>query len=380
MIIAKPEFKVITKPDPESEIGLYRYIEQIGRTCYKSENMITNESATKFITRLNSSHHWAMLEHYIFRIVLPTALVRNIMKMRSVNDPDLQKAFDYIDVIYDIPCYDDSSLLIASPTAINTLRDAAFHAAYEYRGNSKYMDFQMGLWSASVMIKLIHGRYPLLVNDTPSLDSADEILVNNSIAITLNTNSFRVLSDHEVSSLIKYCLDAENYDFAKTIAKLATWFSVRFVVNRGISHELVRHRPASYAQESTRYCNYSKDKFSNQIVCICPLYYTNGQGIDSNDPLFLKWKEGCEHDEKIYFELLNMGATPQQARGNLPTDLKTEIVCTTIFNEWLHIFDMRCDKRTAHPQIVEVMQPLADWMKQYYRNSTDGCIISDLIK
>lgn len=379
MIIAKPEFKVLTKPDPESEIDLYRYIEQIGRTCYKSENMATDDSASKFISRLNSSHHWAMLEHYIFRIVVPTTLVRNIMKMRDVNDPDIQKAFDYIDVIYDIPRYDDSSLLIASATALNTLRDAAFHAVFKYTGHSKYMDFQMGAWSVAILIKLMHGRYPLLINDTPPLDAAGELLVSNSIATTLNTNSFRVLSDSEVYSFIKFYLFSGDYEFAKTIAKLATWFSVRFIVNRGVSHELVRHRPASYAQESTRYCNYSKDKFGNEITCICPFYYANGKGIDSDDPLFLKWKEGCEHDEKIYFELLDMGATPQQARGNLPTDLKTEIVCTASLNEWIHIFDMRCDKATAHPQIVEVMEPLSEWMKRYYEKTT-SIVISNLIK
>lgn len=378
MIIVKPKFDVISKPDIENELDVYRYIERIGRTCYKSEGSISNESAPKFISMLNSRHHWAMLEHYIFRIIVPTEIVDNILNLRSFDDPDIQKAFDYIDFIHDIPRFYKCSMIIASATAINTLRDAVFHAKNKYNMHEKYIEFQMGMWKLSAVIKLMHGRYPLLINDIPPVDTIYEELIDNFINSALNNNCFRILNDEEILNIITNCISSNDFDLARDITLLATWFSVRFTVNRGVSHELVRHRPASYAQESTRYCNYANDKFANQITCICPLYYTDGNEINSTDPMYIKWKEGCEHDEKIYFELLKMGATPQQARGNLPTDLKTEIICTANLKEWLHIFNMRCDQ-AAHPQIREVMNPLADWAKKYYPNKISDPYISDII-
>ena len=94
--------------------------------------------------------------------------------------------------------------------------------------------------------------------------------------------------------------------------------TVKFICDRGVSHEIVRHRMASYCQESTRYCNYAKDDFGNEITVIEP-YYLDAQG------LYL-WRRACEAAEASYFELLNWGCTPQEARAVLPNSLKTEVV------------------------------------------------------
>ena len=99
--------------------------------------------------------------------------------------------------------------------------------------------------------------------------------------------------------------------------------SVRIICDRGVSHELVRHRLASYSQESTRYCNYSKGKFGNEITVIEPCFW------EENSPEYQMWKKACEFSETMYMDLLNEGATPQQARSVLPNSLKTEIVVTS---------------------------------------------------
>lgn len=129
--------------------------------------------------------------------------------------------------------------------------------------------------------------------------------------------------------------------------------SVNFVVDRGVSHELVRHRIASFSQESTRYVNYSKAKFGSEISVIDIL----GGFPDISDEIFQEWRLGCLDDEKRHMRMLELGATPQLARSKLPNSTKTEVVVTANPREWRHIFTLRCSKQ-AHPQMREVMIPL----------------------
>lgn len=130
-------------------------------------------------------------------------------------------------------------------------------------------------------------------------------------------------------------------------------FTVKWIVDRGISHELVRHRLAAYCQESTRYCNYGKDRFENEITVIEPFYLNKGTNG------YQTWYEACIAAEKAYFDLLEFGCTPQEARAVLPTCLKTEVVMTADIREWRHFFRLRCSK-AAHPQMREVALQLLD--------------------
>lgn len=130
-------------------------------------------------------------------------------------------------------------------------------------------------------------------------------------------------------------------------------FSVLFVCDRGVSHELVRHRVASFAQESTRYCNYGK---AGDVVFIEPCFW----GEDANS--YSAWCVACSYAEIIYLQLIGSGRSPQEARSVLPNSLKTEIVVTANLREWRHIFKLRTAK-TAHPQMRELMCPLLDQMK-----------------
>lgn len=129
--------------------------------------------------------------------------------------------------------------------------------------------------------------------------------------------------------------------------------TIKFRCDRGVSHELVRHRLASFGQESTRYCNYASDRFDNGVTFIKP-YFFDG---DSREAI---WTAAMETAEKCYLELIKHGATPQEARSVLPNSVKTEVVMTANYREWRHFFNLRAARATgpAHPQMEEITQPL----------------------
>lgn len=126
--------------------------------------------------------------------------------------------------------------------------------------------------------------------------------------------------------------------------------TVRFICDRGVTHELVRHRLSAYSQESTRYCNYGKGKFGNEITVIEPFFFIG------NDHAYLLWSDACLSTEKQYMALLDGGAKAQEARSVLPNSLKTEIVMTANPREWRHVFKLRTSN-AAHPQIRQIMCP-----------------------
>ncbi len=148
--------------------------------------------------------------------------------------------------------------------------------------------------------------------------------------------------------------------------------TVRFICDRGVSHEIVRHRLASYCQESTRYCNYSKDDFCGEITVIEPLY------LAPNTFAYDEWKDACRRAERAYFNLLEWGCTPQEARAVLPNSLKTEVVMTANLREWRHFFRLRTAK-AAHPQMREIATPLCKalqkncplFLMMFWRNSCE---------
>lgn len=134
-------------------------------------------------------------------------------------------------------------------------------------------------------------------------------------------------------------------------------FSVRFIVDRGVSHEIVRHRLASYSQDSTRYCNYSNDGFNHEITVIDPVYFPQ-KSLRRR-----AWENSCMTSEEYYFGILECGASPQEARSVLTNSLKTEIVMTTNLREWRHFFRLRTSP-AAHPQMREVTVPLLAELKR----------------
>jgi thymidylate synthase (FAD) len=127
--------------------------------------------------------------------------------------------------------------------------------------------------------------------------------------------------------------------------------TVRIICDRGVSHELVRHRLASFSQESTRYANYLQARFGSELTFIKPCFW------DVGSLEYVLWFKAMERAEGAYLDLTDMGVSAQEARSVLPNSLKTEIVITCNIREWRHIFELRCAK-AAHPQMREIMLPL----------------------
>lgn len=146
-------------------------------------------------------------------------------------------------------------------------------------------------------------------------------------------------------------------------------FTVKFINDRGVSHEEVRHRLASFSQESTRYCNYSNDRFDNECtfidlwrgMCLDPK--VSKLSVNVFHEIYEVWLDATEHAEKAYNKMIELGATPQIARAVLPNSLKTSIVITANLREWHLILTQRTSIK-AHPQMREVMVPLLKELQQ----------------
>lgn len=133
----------------------------------------------------------------------------------------------------------------------------------------------------------------------------------------------------------------------------------RVICDRGVSHEIVRHRIASYSQESTRYCNYHSEKFSNELTVIDPLFW------DKDSEQYAIWLDTVKKCEENYIALIELGAKPQEARSILPNSLKTEIFMTMNLREWRHFLRLR-NSEFAHPQMVEVARLIRDELVTRY--------------
>lgn len=299
MKLVKPSFEILEQKPREiiipadMEIGprmareelinsVYRQIEIAGRTCYKSEDKITPDSAKKFVERMVKSGHGAMLEHGTVYLFLT-------MSSR-------QQYFKYCSNPYSVA---------------NSTGEA-----------------EKGTWNGFV------------------------------------TTNYRVLVENGWLEDLEYiCNPGKEHEKRIT---------VRFVCDRGVSHEFVRHRVFSFAQESTRYCNYSKDKFGKECTFIIPSWldlskgsytydYPSGFTKDGN-----KWNSEIEFNsfllslarsEATYLELISRGWVAQQARAVLPNSLKTELIMTGTLTQWEGFFKLR-DAESAHPQARELAEPL----------------------
>lgn len=270
MKLIKPEVEIIHQ-EP-GLLGVYKNIEIAGRTCYKSEDKITEVSAKKFVDDvIVSSGHTAMLEHGTIYLSYSCVYEGEPLDFRRYVD----------EVNYFINKYK------SNPYSVVTYGADGYH-----------------------------------------------------VCITTN---YRVLLENGWLDDLQYQCEPEK-EHEKRI-------TVKFICDRGVSHEFVRHRVFSFAQESTRYCNYCKDKFNNEVTFIQPCWSIaktyNYHGVDNFDG---DWFEHSLRDaEKYYFKLIELGWKPQQARAVLPNALKTELVMTGTVLQWKEFFKLRCDKNKAHP-------------------------------
>lgn len=200
-------------------------------------------------------------------------------------------------------------------------------------------------------MKIVNASYEIL----SEIDGLRMLKNIETIARTCYKSETTITSDSAVN-LIKRLIDSGHEAMLEH-----EHITVKFIVDRGVSHELVRHRLASFAQESTRYCNYSKDKFDNEVTFIKPLFFTEGSFA------YATWFDACQKSEHAYLELLENGAKPEEARTVLNNSLKTEVCMTANLREWRHFFKLRAADLTgkAHPQMKEVTVPLLKELQEY---------------
>lgn len=162
------------------------------------------------------------------------------------------------------------------------------------------------------------------------------------------------ITDDSASEFIRMIVKRKHFSVLEHVT-----VSARIICDRGVTHEMVRHRIASYTQESTRYCNYSKDKFGNELTFIRPSWC----GISGRDTRYDHWYNAMTNAEISYLTMIESGAKPQEARSVLPNSLKTEIVMTANLREWHHFFTLRTSKG-AHPD----MQVIANMLLNEFRS------------
>lgn len=217
------------------------------------------------------------------------------------------------------------------------------------------------------MVKIIEQSYEILTN----LDGLVILKNIEKAARTCYKSEHLITEDGEsAKKLCKKLVELKH----TAMLEHGGLISVRIICNRGLTHELVRHRLCSFAQESTRYCDYSKDKHGNEITVIRPLIFSERQVEFTNKEDFIitdlmnsekyyTWYMAMDVAEQCYFELRKLGVSPQVARGVLPIDLKTEIIISANPTEWRHIFKLRTSN-AAHPQIRTIMRNLLEDFKK----------------
>lgn len=285
MKLIEPKVKLIQQQP--SLIGMYKHIERCARTCYKTEDSITENSYEKLCDKLMKAGHLAMFEH-------GTVYLKDI----SWNNSPLEK--------------------------------------YE---NNKY------------------SRYNNKYLEKEEIEDGNSYDVDYKYAHYVTTNLRVIIENHWEDDLEYICEPTEFHEKR---------YTVRFTCDRGVSHELVRHRVFSFAQESTRYCNYSKNKFGNELTFIIPSWCTNIKpNVLEYSPFEITPKEAefmqaCFDSEKRYFSMLKSDATPQEARQVLINALKTEIVMTGFIKDWKHFFSLRTSFIAATGKPHPDMSNLAD--------------------
>ena len=320
IIKASAELWKVDCLDPKA---IMRHIERAGRVCYKSEDRITDESCEKFIDGILRRGHHAVIEHgnmVIYARGDSEAYLNNLRNILS-NFPV------YLRTTVNISPETEIGMGMFVSGNIRAWRDVLTDA------------LNLGLWIPAALEATL-SEFGILFEDV------------------LNMNRYGKPGWVKPVYNVEECHIVDPALMTLPDRKIHETFTVRFVCDRGISHEIVRHRPASYCQESTRYCNYTGGKFGGEITVIEPCFWP-----DPDSSEYRAWWSACASAEQHYIELITDGATPQQARSVLPNSLKTEVVMTARADEWIHFFKLRTAE-AAHPQMREVAKQAYALLKE----------------
>ena len=316
MIVIPPSYTILHELDQQS---LAVRIERCGRLCYKSEDMITEDSAPVFIRKILKHGHNSVAEMAVLTL-----------KVVLENNDDSLDLYRVMPRYHHIDQNDDFLLISGSVRA--------FRELYLFNPQVKII---------RAMAAYLYERHPLFFED---LAPAEGINPEKGIAVE------------------KIAL-SEVEKFPPELLANHRFIAVKFIVNRAVTHEIVRHRPCGFLQESQRYCRYSDSKFGNQVTFIKPLFY------DEGSPEYQLWQQAMTDTEKIYLELLET-STPQAARTVLPNSCKTEIIVYANLKQWHHMFRLRTSKG-ADPSMREVMIPLLKDFQQLFPASFTDIIAAD---
>lgn len=291
-----------------------QFVELVGRNCYKSEGKITQSSAVDFVQKLIDRKHEAMIEHWSLIFEVEDRVTYNAIASHW------EEAREYWEYGFDP---DDGFVPKLRFTA------DGFHNHYVVSGNVRS-------WRCFAKLHERRGGcVPFYMSEIVACAPSFFTDLECFRAAPYDPN-YRWLKPITVNDLIS--------DFEHLVHHDMT---IRFICNRGVTHEMVRHREASYAQESTRYCNYSKGQFGEEITVVRPGW------CEESSSHYEVWRRGCQADEDRYMTLLDMGVSPQDARDVLNHSLKADIIVTGNMAHWLHFEHLRCSTG-AHPRMREV--------------------------
>lgn len=298
MRVIPPSFVVLDDLDRQS---LAVRIESCGRVCYKSEDKITESSADPFIRNIVKRKHNSVLEMGVLTL-----------RVSFEKETLVDHFFETIPKYLFVDRVEKKVLLVSGSVR-------AFREMFQSHGNTKLI---------KAMTVFLAGRHPLFFFD---LEPKCGWLPQEGVLVEKLTLA-------EVDKLPANLLAKHRH------------IGVKFYVNRAITHEIVRHRPCSYLQESQRYCRYSEDKFGSEVTFIKPMFFDEGSDE------YRLWEKAMEDTEKIYLKLLET-TSPQAARTVLPNSCKTELITYCNLLEWMHIFRLRTSQ-AAEPSMREIMNPL----------------------
>ena len=305
MRVIPASYEILENLDRES---LAVRIELCGRICYKSEDKIDQDSALPFVSKMAEHGHNSVLEMGVVTLQVECATDSPITELFLTQPRYLQ-----ID-------RDENSLLVTGSVR-------AFRELLKFHPDCAIVD---------AMCAYLNRRHSYFFS---TILPENGFKNNGSISV-------RKVELAEVDQLPPDKLARHRY------------IAVKFIVNRAITHEIVRHRPCSFLQESQRYCRYSDDKFGSEVTFIKPMFF------DKNSPEYAIWQKAMLDTEQMYLQLLKT-STPQAARTVLPNSCKTELIVYANLVEWQHIIKLRTTK-AAEPSMREVVIPLQGDLKQLF--------------
>jgi len=317
MKVIAPFFTIQDELDTRS---LAERIEACGRVCYKSEEKITPTSAEPFVRSIVKREHNSVLE-------------MAVLTLRVTTDSDSIMA----KFLEGVPKY----------LFIDRLERRIFLITGSVRAFREFYRVNPGIKLAKAITAFLSERHPLLFGDLVPKHGwvLQEGIIVEKVPLS------------EVEKLPAGVLGRHRH------------VGVKFTVNRAVTHEIVRHRPCSFLQESQRYCRYAEDKFGNQVPFIKPMFFAEGSEE------YAIWRQAMEETERHYLRLLET-SSPQAARTVLPNSCKTELIVYTNLVEWLHIFKLRTSA-AAEPSMREVMIPLLKRFQIRYPTLFEGIAVED---